>query len=165
LARSTLDEARRSVLDLREAPLEGRSLEDALASIAADARLASPRGPTIDVTVDAETAPEIPAAVEQGLYRIAQQAVANSVRHAGAARVAVRLTWSPDAVALRVEDDGDGFDPTAVPGDRFGLVGMQERARLLGGTLRVESAPGAGTAIDVRIPIGVRPAQSGGDGA
>jgi two-component system NarL family sensor kinase len=163
LARSTLDEARRSVLDLREAPLEGRSLEDALASLAADARLGSPRGPTIDVTVDAGTAPEIPAAVEQGLYRIAQQAVANSVRHAAASRVAVRLTWSPDAVGLRVEDDGDGFDPTAVPGDRFGLVGMQERARLLGGTLRVESAPGAGTAIDVRIPIGVRPAQSGGD--
>jgi two-component system, NarL family, sensor kinase len=162
LARSTLGEARRSVLDLREAPLEGRSLEDALASIAADARLGSPRGPTIDVKVDAATAPEIPAAVEQGLYRIAQQAGANSVRHAGAARVAVRLTWSPDAVGLRVEDDGDGFDPTAVPGDRFGLVGMQERARLLGGTLRVESAPGAGTAIDVRIPIGVRPAQSGG---
>ena len=165
LARSTLDEARRSVLDLREAPLDGRSLEDALASIAADARLGSPRGPTIDVTVDAATAPAIPAAVEQGLYRIAQQAVANSVRHAGAARVAIRLTWSPDAVVLRVEDDGGGFDPTAVPGDRFGLVGMQERARLLGGTLRVESAPGAGTAIDVRIPIGVRPAQSGGDDA
>jgi two-component system NarL family sensor kinase len=165
LARSTLDEARRSVLDLREAPLEGRSLEDALASLAADARLGSPRGPTIDVTVDAGTAPEIPAAVEQGLYRIAQQAVANSVRHAAASRVAVRLTWSPDAVGLRVEDDGDGFDPTAVPGDRFGLVGMQERARLLGGTLRVESAPGAGTAIDVRIPIGVRAAQAGRDDA
>ena len=161
LARTTLDEARRSVLDLREAPLEGRSLEDALASIAADARLGNPRGPTIDVMVDAATAPDIPAAIEQGLYRIAQQAVANSVRHAGAARVAVRLTWSPDAVRLRVEDDGDGFDPTTVPGDRFGLVGMQERARLLGGILRVESAPGAGTAIDVRIPIGVRSQQSG----
>src|SRR4029079_12890567 len=99
----------------------------------------SPRGPAIDVTVDAATAPEIPAAVEQGLYRIAQQAVANSVRHAGAARGAVHPTSSTDAVGLRVEDDGDGFDPTAVPGDRFGLVGMQERARLLGGTLRVES--------------------------
>jgi signal transduction histidine kinase len=51
-----------------------------------------------------------------------------------------------------VEDDGTGFDPAAVPSGRFGLVGMSERARLLGGTLRLESSPGAGTVIDVTVP-------------
>ena len=55
---------------------------------------------------------------------------------------------------LRIEDDGAGFDPSAVPAGRFGLVGMSERARLMGGTLTVESAPGAGTAIDVTVPLG-----------
>jgi two-component system NarL family sensor kinase len=161
LARSTLDEARRSVLDLREAPLDGRSLDEALASIAADAHSANPRGPTVDVAIDATNDPHLPAAVEQGLYRIAQQAVANAVRHAAAAHVVIRLTRLPDAVVLRVEDDGDGFDPTVVAGDRFGLVGMQERARLLGGVLSVESAPGVGTAIVVRVPNGVRPSRRG----
>jgi two-component system NarL family sensor kinase len=161
LARSTLDEARRSVLDLREAPLEGRSLEEALASIAAHAHSANPRGPTVDVAIDATNDPHLPAAVEQGLYRIAQQAVANAVRHAAAAHVMIRLTRLPDVVVLRVEDDGDGFDPTVVPGDRFGLVGMQERARLLGGVLSIESAPGVGTAIVVRVPNGVRPSPRG----
>jgi two-component system NarL family sensor kinase len=156
LARSALDEARRSVLDLREAPLEGRSLEAALESIAADARTSNPRGPVVDVVVDVSSDDALPAAVEQGLFRIAQQAVANAIRHARAAHVVIRLTRSADDVGLRVEDDGDGFDPPAVAGDRFGLVGMRERARLLGGRLVVESAPGAGTAIDVRVPIGVR---------
>ena len=160
LARSALDEARRSVLDLREAPLEGRTLEAAFESIAADARTANPRGPVVEVVVDAPADDALPAAVEQGLYRIAQQAVTNAVRHARAARVVVRLTRFADAVELRVEDDGEGFDPPAVAGDRFGLVGMRERARLLGGRLVVESAPGTGTAIDVRVPIGVRPPRS-----
>jgi two-component system NarL family sensor kinase len=159
LARSALDEARRSVLDLREAPLEGRSLEEALESIAADARTANPRGPVVDVVVDASSEDALPPAVELGLFRIAQQAVANAIKHARAAHVVIRLTRSAADVGLRVEDDGDGFDPPTVAGDRFGLVGMRERARLLGGALVVESAPGAGTALDVRVPTGVRPSR------
>lgn len=160
LARATLDEARRSVLDLRESPLEGRTLREAIQTMATDARAASGRELEIDVVASAETDDGLPPAVATGLYRIAQQAVANASQHARARRVVVHLTRSADTVKLRVEDDGAGFDPGDVPRDRFGLVGMRERARLLGGTLVVESAPEDGTAIDVRVPVRIRPPQS-----
>jgi len=163
LARATLDEARRSVLDLREAPLEGRSLSEALEALASEAD-SSPDDP-VEVTViasdgvDAKLSP----AVAGGLYRVAQQAVVNATRHARARQITLRVTRSESEIRLRVEDDGTGFEPTDVPGDRFGLVGMRERARLLGGSLTVESAPDAGTAIEVRVPIDVRHAGREGE--
>src|SRR6478752_1568255 len=155
LARATLEEARRSVLELRAAPLEGRSLPEALERLAAEAS-AGAGAPRIEVRAGpgANGEGELPTAVEVGLYRIAQQAVANLVGHARAGSALVRLIREPGRVRLRIEDDGAGFDPSAVPTGRFGLVGMRERARLLGGTLTVESAPGAGTAIDVTVPLG-----------
>jgi two-component system NarL family sensor kinase len=122
----------------------------------------SPAGP-VDITVvvpdgaDAGLSP----AVAGGLYRVAQQAVVNAMRHARARRVTVHLTRADGEIRLRVDDDGAGFEPTDVPSDRFGLVGMRERARLLGGSLTVESAPDAGTAIEVRVPIAVRHAGRG----
>ena len=78
------------------------------------------------------------------------------MRHAEARRITVTLTRGDGTVRLRVEDDGTGFEPAEVPSDRFGLVGMRERAKLLGGSLTVESAPEGGTAIEVRVPITVR---------
>ncbi len=153
LARSTLDEARRSVLDLREAPLEGRTLRDALELLASDAG-GAPAG-AVHITVIASEGSDagLSPAVAGGLYRVAQQAVVNATRHARARQISVRLTRSDEEIRLRVEDDGTGFEPTEVPGDRFGLVGMRERARLLGGSLTVESVPDAGTAIEVRVPL------------
>jgi len=153
LARSTLDEARRSVLDLREAPLEGRTLRQSLEQLATDARTDSQRPLTIDVMTSDDIDDRLTPAVAGGIFRIAQQAVTNAVRHAGARHVTVRLTRSGAGLHLRVDDDGVGFDPAGVPADRFGLIGMRERARLLGGVLIVESAPDAGTAIDVSVPI------------
>ncbi len=153
LARSTLAQARRSVLDLREGPLDGRTLRDALEDMAREAQSSQP---TPEVTVVANTevdAPALPPAVEVGLYRIAQQAVANAVRHANARVVTLRLTRRSDHVTLRIEDDGTGFDSGAIPAGRFGLVGMRERAHLVGGTLVVESTAGVGTTIAVRIPL------------
>ena len=160
LARATLEEARRSVLELRAAPLEGRSLPEALQRLAAEAS-AGAGAPSIEVRNEgaASGAGEPPAAVEVGVYRIAQQAVANLVRHAQAKNAVVRLIHEPDRLRLRIEDDGIGFDPSAVPPGRFGLVGMRERARLLGGTLTVDTAPSAGTAIEVAVP---RPAAGAG---
>jgi two-component system, NarL family, sensor kinase len=154
LSRATLEEARRSVLELRAAPLEGRSLPEALERLAAEAS-AGAGAPRIAVRTElgANGAGELPTAVEVGLYRIAQQAVANLVGHARAGSALVRLIREPGRLRLRIEDDGVGFDPSSVPAGRFGLVGMSERARLLGGTLTVESAPGAGTAIDVAVPL------------
>ena len=144
------------MLDLRDAPLEGRSLGEALEGIARE--LAGSLDGQVDVTVIASDGADagLSPAVAGGIYRIAQQAVVNATRHARARRIAVRLTRSKAELRLRIEDDGAGFEPTDVPSDRFGLVGMRERARLLGGSLTVESAPDAGTAIEVRLPIAVR---------
>jgi two-component system NarL family sensor kinase len=155
LTRSTLQEARRSVLDLRAAPLEGRTLLRALVDLAAEVRSAAP-GLGIEVASEGfdRIDRSLPPAVEVGLYRIAQQALANVLRHAGPACALVRLTLEPGRVRLRVEDDGVGFDPTALPPDRFGVVGMGERARLLGGALTIETSPGRGTAIEVVVPLG-----------
>jgi two-component system NarL family sensor kinase len=163
LARAALDEARRSVLELREAPLEGRTLARALGDLAAELG-SSGAAPAVELSVDglAEEGRELPAAVEIGVYRIAQQALANAARHARASRVCLRLSLERGGedgapagrvVRLRVEDDGAGFEPARVPAGRYGLLGMSERARLLGGALTVESAPGEGTTVHVEIPL------------
>ncbi|HEX3235759.1 MAG TPA: GAF domain-containing sensor histidine kinase [Gemmatimonadales bacterium] len=154
LTRSTLQEARRSVLDLRAAPLEGRALTDALHALAVATGAATP-GLRVEVVAERfdRMAGKLPPAVEVGLYRIAQQALANVARHAGPAQAIVRLTLEPGRVHLRVEDNGVGFDPTTMPPDRFGVIGMGERARLLGGELVIETSPGGGTAIDVVVPL------------
>jgi two-component system NarL family sensor kinase len=154
LTRVTLDEARRSVLDLRAAPLEGRTLPEAIRALADELRGSARHPPEVDVTSEG-TASALPPAVESGLYRIAREALANVIRHAGATRASIRLRVDPARVALRIEDDGAGFHPESVPPGRFGLVGMRERARLLGGTLRVESAPGAGTIVEADVPLRV----------
>lgn len=151
LARSTLDEARRSVVELRAAPLGGRSLGDALASLGKEHRDAA--GRVLDVQVVCEGERSLPPALELGLYRIASEALANVARHANATAALVRLACGPGQVHLRIEDDGRGFDPAGVPAGRFGLVGMNERARLLGGTLSVDSALGQGTVIEVAVPL------------
>jgi two-component system NarL family sensor kinase len=154
-AQATLAQARRSVLDLRTTPLEGRSLPEALRAL-----LTATQNETTDRTefrleIDGFEAgnPDLPESLEVGLYRIAQQALANVARHAGASRVTVGLAREPERVRLRIEDDGTGFDPSTVHPGRFGLIGMSERARLLRGTLTVESSPHRGTAIDVIVPL------------
>jgi two-component system NarL family sensor kinase len=151
LARANLEEARRSVLDLRAAPLEGRSLADALAALAAEWTTEH----RLPVRFEGSSG-GLPARVEVGLYRIAQEALNNVLRHAGAGRAIVRLESSLERVRLTVEDDGRGFDPGQVAAGRYGLVGLNERAKLLGGVFRLESSPGAGTRIEVEIPLEAR---------
>jgi len=151
LTRKGLEEARRSVLDLRAAPLEGRTLPAALAALAAEADAAS----RVSVTFEAvPAAASLPPAIEAGLYRIAQEALQNALRHAAAARIDLRLEIAPDMVLLTVQDDGRGFAVGGSAGG-FGLIGMQERVRLLGGSFQVESAPGAGTRVTAEIPVNV----------
>ena len=150
LARSNLEEARRSVLDLRAAPLEGRSLSGALKSLVerweaetgVSARYAAVNG-----------ARPLPPGVEVALYRVAQEALANVARHAAAGRATVRLAVTPERVRLVVEDDGRGFDASEVPDGHHGLVGMRERAELLGGTFEVVSVPGVGTRVEAAVPL------------
>jgi two-component system sensor histidine kinase UhpB len=106
------------------------------------------------VNVDQER--RLPAEVETTLYRIVQEALNNVARHgSGASRVSVVLERTDGTARLVVEDNGPGFDVEAVlaHSDRIGLRGMQERAALLGGTLTIESAPGQGATLFVRIPL------------
>ncbi|HSN55357.1 MAG TPA: ATP-binding protein, partial [Candidatus Sulfomarinibacteraceae bacterium] len=93
--------------------------------------------------------------VETALYRVVQEAMANVVRHARASRADVLLQLRDDRVMVMVEDNGVGFEPEQVRrrGDHVGLLGLEERAEALGGTLTVESAPGAGATIVVEVPI------------
>ena len=92
--------------------------------------------------------------VQLVLYRVTQEAVRNAVQHADPSRISVRLRENGDGwLELAVEDDGRGFDPDAVgEGDRYGLVGMRERVGAVGGRIELDSAPGSGTEVRVRIP-------------
>lgn len=97
--------------------------------------------------------------IDTTLYRVMQEALNNIAKHARAAHVAILLDWRPDRVSLIVEDDGAGFDlrQPVGPRQRFGVVGMRERATLVGGTLDIESHPGKGTTVVARIPLSSNP--------
>jgi two-component system NarL family sensor kinase len=150
LTQANLEEARRSVLDLRAAPLEGRSLVEALAALAQTWTSQTQR--PLNLTTTGGIRP-LPLRLEVGLYRIAQEALTNIARHAEAQRVTMELVTTPEQVRLSIEDDGQGFDPAEVPPGRYGLIGLNERARLLGGTLRLKSCPGMGARIEVTVPL------------
>jgi signal transduction histidine kinase len=101
----------------------------------------------------------LPPQFETTLYRITREALTNVFRHANAKRVSVLLERRADHVSLLVEDDGQGFDATATlrapaTQGKLGLLGMLERATLAGGSVQIESKPGAGTTVFVRIPLG-----------
>ena len=153
LARTNMEEARRSVLDLRASPLAGRTLPEALRTLGQE--FASDAGIPIQIMVDPHVG-RLPAALETGLYRITQEALTNIRKHAGRAAATVTLLRESDAVRLTVDDTGVGFDPAAVtPGATggFGLTGMRERAHLLAGRLEIASAPGQGAHLVVTAPI------------
>src|SRR2546425_754261 len=155
LARSNLEEARRSVMDLRAAPLQNRTLPEALAALAQH----SCTDPTVDVQYSYSPAPAfptLPARLEEGIYRIAQEALTNACKHARAQHIDVTLTVEDQYLHFVVQDDGCGFDPDKVTGigseGHFGLTGMAERVKLLGGSICISSEPGAGTCIAVGVP-------------
>ena len=150
LTRSNLEEARRSVLDLRAAPLEGRPLSEALKALLE--RWEAETGVATRYRTVNGSRP-LPPRVEAALYRICQEALTNVARHAEAERVRVELVATPEWVRLFVEDDGRGFDASDVPEDRHGLLGMRERTQILGGALDIRSSPGAGTRIEATVPL------------
>lgn len=124
----------------------------------------------VEVSVEGPTAIRLTELQERELFRIAQEALNNVVKHAAATRAAVRLRSSPEGVALLIEDDGTGFDATIpLRPDAFGVRGMRERAALIGGTLALDSQPTGGTRVRVTIngvsdPVGARsPLSPGGE--
>src|SRR5215218_9946222 len=150
LIRSNLDEARRSVLDLRAAPLEGRSLPEALKTLV-DRWEAQTGVATRFGTVNGSR--PLPPRVEVALYRVCQEALTNVASHARASRVTIRLVSTPGTVQLLIRDDGQGFDPSRISDDRHGIVGMRERVEMLGGSLKIESGPGEGTRVEISVPL------------
>ncbi|MEW5957659.1 MAG: GAF domain-containing sensor histidine kinase [Chloroflexota bacterium] len=150
LTQASLEEARRSVLDLRAAPLAERNLVEALAALAQDFIDKEKR--PVNLNVIGGSRP-LPVRIEGGLYRIAQEGLTNIARHAEARHVNLDLTITPAQVQLVIEDDGQGFDPAQVSPGHFGLIGLNERVKLLGGQLHLESSPGSGVRLEVVIPL------------
>ena len=106
----------------------------------------------ITVNTDLCVEPDLPLKVKQDLYRVAQEALHNTVKHARASQVELRLHQMREVVILEVCDNGKGFDATASFPGHLGLHSMQERVRNLGGELQIESAPGQGTCIRAEVP-------------
>lgn len=151
LARHTLTEVRRLALDLRPSVLDHLGLEAALRRYVRE--FAERTGVEVDLSLHL-TRP-LPQELETVVYRVVQEALTNVARHSGSPRASVGVVEVLGEVRVFVEDEGRGFDPQAVDPGRQGLLGMRERVELLGGRLSVESAPGQGTRVQVRLPIGV----------
>ena len=148
---ATLEEIRRAVNTLGPAVLDDVGLAEAIDRACVDT--AEALGITVDCEVELDDQPLSPA-LESTAYRLVQEAMTNIARHAEASEVRVRVRKLDGEVHLTVVDDGQGFDPDDVNiGRSRGLVGMRERAELLGGTLVLESAPGQGATVRAVLPI------------
>jgi two-component system sensor histidine kinase UhpB len=159
LVSGAIDQVRRLALNLRPPSLDQLGLAPALRSLVSTVS-ASTR---IPAQLDLPSQP-VPLTPERtiAVYRVAQEALTNAVRHAGASAISLRLSLTTSALELEVRDDGHGFEPAAfaaparhgapaAPG--VGLFGMEERARLAGGSLRIQSAPGRGTLVRLHLPL------------
>jgi signal transduction histidine kinase len=139
-------------MDLRMSALDGRDLPSAIDHVAR----AITAGSTVAVTVAAEpTAGPADKDRQQQVLRIAQEALANAMKHGRPASIDLALRSRNGETVLTVKDDGSGFDPDGVFSTgrgHFGLLGMRERARRMGGEISVTSAPGAGTTVELRVP-------------
>jgi signal transduction histidine kinase len=149
LLSAAVAEARRLIAGLRPPALDELGIEDAIESLVAEARGDIPRVAFTRRLSGARLPPEL----ETNIFRIVQEALTNVRRHAAAGSAEVTLERTATHVSVRVRDDGRGFDPAAVPEDRFGLEGLRQRCRLMGGEPRITTAPGRGTTIEVSLPI------------
>jgi signal transduction histidine kinase len=141
------------ITDLRPATLDDLGAEQAIKDLA---ERVHGRGLEVELTIDlayeqGREPDRLVDELETAIYRIIQEALTNAVKHGGARRAVVELEEDSTTVRVTVRDDGDGFDTTATTGG-FGLVGMHERAELLGGTLEIESTRGRGTTVRAELP-------------
>lgn len=148
LLRDALAEARRLISGLRPPILDEAGVVTAIAYLvneqSDDCRVEF----TADVTFD-----RLPPLIESALFRICQEALTNIRKHSRAKHAQVALTQDNDLLRLSISDDGVGFDPATVTPRSFGLQGIRERSRLLGGQATIDSSPGRGTRIEVELPI------------
>ncbi len=148
-ARASLQEARNAITDLRAFPTDPASL---LRLIREEAeRLSSTSGLRYELHVPPELS--LPAQTSTHLWLFAREGLANIARHAHATQMTITLTTTNDGVWMEIQDNGCGFDPAAVaPQGHYGLLGMRERTRAAGGSLEVQSQPGAGTLLRLKLP-------------
>jgi signal transduction histidine kinase len=146
-ARTGLQEARRAIADLRSAPIEESGLAGALEHLVT--QFSRQNGIHTNWQLQGDPTPLLPVQAN-ALYRIAEEALTNVARHADAGHVAVRLSFG-EGVTLTIRDDGEGFEPQAIEPDHYGLVGIQERAALVDGTVEIVSTPSKGTTLIVHI--------------
>jgi signal transduction histidine kinase len=151
LVTHSLNELQRIISDLRPSHLDDLGLPAALRWYAAEIRERT--GLVVNVSFEGE-AVKIPSAVKTTLFRIAQEALTNVVKHADADAVCLSLTYLEQRVRMRVVDDGCGFETDRIQTQErsWGLIGIQERSSLLGGTFRLVSKPQEGTTVEVEIP-------------
>jgi signal transduction histidine kinase len=151
MARQSLGEARNSIWNMRSQILENASLAEALRDILRQVTDGTEIHGQFTVTGQSR---RLAPAIENNLLRIGQEAISNAVKHSHAKNLVVTLEFEPDLARLTVCDDGSGFDPAHLPaGTHFGMLGQRERTAQMGGKLEVESSPGRGTQVCVRIPI------------
>jgi signal transduction histidine kinase len=151
LTRDGLQEARHALQSLRASPLEDLGLALAMRQIVDSVTDRSGLRIALDMPGEFDG---LPPEVEQGIYRITEEALNNTARHANAQCVMVSLLREPDRLRLTITDDGFGFDPNAVTLDgHYGIVGMRERALLCNGHLDITSAPATGTTIRLTVEV------------
>lgn len=158
LNQGALAEMRALIFELRPGALAEEGLVAAVSEHAA--AVAAREGIDVDVTGPADRLPLSPEAEEQ-LYRLAQEALNNVVKHARTVAASVAVTSGPSEVIVVIHDDGIGFDPALGRPGHLGLASMRERVTRLGGRLDIASAPGRGTTITATVPAGVPPGQEG----
>jgi signal transduction histidine kinase len=150
LLKSTIAATRRIAADLRPLMLDDLGLLPSIEWLVEN--FTQRTGIACELTVGDRDL-QLPKAHATAIFRIVQESLTNIAKHAQASRADIAIENDPDALTLRIEDDGVGFSPLAPrkPGS-FGLFGLRERASLMGGEATITSAPGEGTTVEVRLP-------------
>jgi len=143
-------EARRLISGVRPPILDESGIVAAVAHLVSEQRLQ--KGPKIEFRSEVAFDRLVPI-LENTIYRIVQEGLLNACKHSKSTRVRVELVQQGENLQIKVQDWGEGFDPARVEGDRFGLEGIQQRARLLGGSTAVKTTPGQGTCLTVELPL------------
>jgi signal transduction histidine kinase len=146
----SLHSMRELVARVRPPAIEHMGLEGAVRGAIEDFAASTGLQVTSELQLEGE---EVPRSAAESIWRILKEGLTNVARHAEAGRIEVFLSATPEALHLRLRDDGRGFRPTRRPASGVGLLGMRERAESLGGSFDLDSRPGAGTQLSVSIPI------------
>jgi len=142
-------EMRALLLHLRPILLEGKRLSQAIPELVQEMKAKVP----VDITLDMEEDLPLNKGMENHLFRIVQEALSNTLRHARATKMGIELHRRGETVRLGIRDNGIGFDPLDKKHASYGMMNMEERVNELGGSFHVVSAPGKGTRIEIRVPL------------